>query len=306
MRLWRWLSRGLIGLSAATAPATAQELDPIDAPPPREAAPPPAARRDLRPPLGLLPESDDALIDPRMARSWGAAPPRWFVATTVDAGFVYARPRLSLGRGRPFTAWTGLDVNPIAADEGLGAYAGLRWELPAFDVRAGARYFWAFEHTYLSRQPSYDRLDLETSTGARAAIVTWETEADAALPLGPGLVLLRASASYVTGVPEGQDVFEETLRVIVEPPFVWRGRVGYALSFGAHRQHSVGLVVDVLDVPRREDSRTIRSGPVVRMTLSRRVEVRGSFVMTLVSPDRIGLVGGDFTELGVRYRWATE
>jgi hypothetical protein len=42
------------------------------------------------------------------------------------------------------------------------------------------------------------------------------------------------------------------------------------------------------------------------MALSRRVEVRGSFVFTVVSPDRIGLVGGDFTELGVRYRWASE
>ena len=44
----------------------------------------------------------------------------------------------------------------------------------------------------------------------------------------------------------------------------------------------------------------------MRIVLSRRVEVRGSFVVSLISPDRFGLVGGDFTELGVRYRWATE
>jgi hypothetical protein len=44
----------------------------------------------------------------------------------------------------------------------------------------------------------------------------------------------------------------------------------------------------------------------MRMQLSRRVEVRGSFIATVVSPDRIGRVGGDFTELGVRYRWASE
>ena len=31
-----------------------------------------------------------------------------------------------------------------------------------------------------------------------------------------------------------------------------------------------------------------------------------SFITTLISPDRIGLQGGDFTELGVRYRWASE
>ena len=118
--------------------------------------------------------------------------------------------------------------------------------------------------------------------------------------------MLRGSASYVTGVPEGQYVFEETLHVIVAPPLVWRVRGGYALSFGPQRQHSVGLVVDVLDIPKRDDSVTLRVGPLLRFVLSRRVDVRGSFVVTAVSPDRIGLVGGDFTELGVRYRWATE
>jgi hypothetical protein len=101
-------------------------------------------------------------------------------------------------------------------------------------------------------------------------------------------------------------VFEETLRVIVKPPLVWRGRAGYALRFGRYSQHSIGFVVDVLDVPARDDSRTVRLGPIVRLVLSRRVELRGSFVTSVFSPDRIGLLSGDFTELGVRYRWATE
>ena len=68
----------------------------------------------------------------------------------------------------------------------------------------------------------------------------------------------------------------------------------------------MGPVFDVLLVPRREDARTFRAGPVMRIQLSRHFDVRGSFVTTLSSPDRLGLTGGDFTELGVRYRWATE
>jgi hypothetical protein len=131
-------------------------------------------------------------------------------------------------------------------------------------------------------------------------------EADAALPVGPGSILLRGSVSYVTLVPERHAVFEETLHVIVEPPLVWRGRAGYVFTFGEHRQHSVGLVADFLDVPKRDDSETVRAGPVLRMTLSRRVDVRGTFVVPILTPDTIGLLGGDFTELGVRYRWATE
>ena len=261
---------------------------------------------DAKPPLSILPTPPDALVDPRMARSWGTLPPRAFVASTVDFGFVYFRPRLSLGYGRPFTQWVGADVNGIATTNGLGTYGGGRLEIPHLDWRVGARYFSAFSHTFLPNQDSYSRLDIENSAGAKAHVLTLESEVDLSLNAGPGTVLLRGSGSYLTGVPQGQSVYEETLHIIVRPPFVWRTRLAYVFRFGAHDQHSIGPAVDVLDVPKRDDSLTIRVGPIVRMALSRRVDVRGSFIMTVLSPDRIGLVGGDFTELGVRYRWASE
>jgi hypothetical protein len=174
------------------------------------------------------------------------------------------------------------------------------------DWRIGPRYFSSFEHTYLDRKPRYQRIDLERDSGTPARTVTWESELDLSLKVGPGAFLLRGSASYITGVPEGQDVYEETLRIIVSPPFVWRARLAYVFLFGSHNQHSLGPAVDILDVPKRDDSSSIRVGPILRMQLSRRVDVRGSFIATVVSPDRIGLAGGDFTELGLRYRWASE
>ncbi len=70
--------------------------------------------------------------------------------------------------------------------------------------------------------------------------------------------------------------------------------------------HCVSDVAGVTGVGTRDDSRTVRAGPIVRIVLSRRVEVRGAFVPTVLSPDHIGLIGGDFTELGFRYRWAME
>jgi hypothetical protein len=261
---------------------------------------------DAKPPLGLLPTPEDALMDPRMALSWGTLPPRDFVATTVDLGFVYARPRLSLGYGRPFTEWIGVDVNPIAEQNGLGAYAGLRVEIPHLDFRLGPRYFASFEHTYLPRQHTYSRLDLEDNWGRASHTLTYEAELNLTFTVGPGRLLLLGSASYVTGVPDGYNAFEETLHIIVDPPLVWRTRVAYLFTFGSRNQHSIGPAVDFLDVPKRDDSRTIRVGPLLRLALSRRVEVRGSFIVTVSSPDRIGLPGGDFTELGVRYRWASE
>jgi hypothetical protein len=304
------LRRGIRALActlgvACLAPCAHAETPPSAAQSSRR-TPTPIPADAERPPLGLFPTPRDALIDPTMARSWAAAPERLFVATTVDLGYVYARPRVSLGYGKPFTRWVGVDANPIATNTGLGLYGGLRGVFPHLDLRVGARQFWAFTHTYLPPKESYHRIDLETQTGNPARYLTFEAELDAALPLGPGQVLLRASGSYVLGVPEGQSVFEETLHVIVKPPFVWRARAGYALDFGPRGQHSIGVVVDLLDVQKRDDSRTIRVGPILRFVLSRRVDVRGSFVATVVSPDHIGLIGGDFTELGVRYRWASE
>jgi hypothetical protein len=260
-----------------------------------------------KPPLGLFPTPpEDALMDPRMVRSWGAAPARTFVSTTVDVGFLYLRPRVALGYGKPFTSWVGIEANPIVTSEELAIYGGLRLEVSYFDLRLGPRFFRAFNHTYLDDRPSFTRLELETANGPQATATTYEAEIDLSVPIGPGNIVGRGSVSYVTGVPAGQDVFEETLHVIVRPPWVWRGRLGYAIRFGAYQQHSIGLIAEVLDVPMRDDAVTVRAGPLLRFLLSRRVELRGSFVVPVVSPDSIGIVGGDFAELGVRYRWASE
>jgi hypothetical protein len=303
----RMLTRLLVGttttVAAITAAGHARGQTQTEVTPPVSITIPIDAEK---PPLGIFPSSEDALMDPRMARSWSVAPPRWFVSSTVDVGFVYLRPRVALGYGKPFTSWVGIEANPIVTSGELAVYGGLRLELPFFDLRVGPRFFRAFDHTYLDEQPSYTRLELETANGPQATATTYEAEMDLSIPVGPGNIVGRASVSYVTGVPDGQEVFEETLHVIVRPPWVLRGRLGYAFRFGTYRQHSIGLIAEVLDVPMRGDAITLRAGPLIRFVLSRRVELRGSFVVPVVSPDSIGIVGGDFAELGVRYRWATE
>ena len=254
------------------------------------------------PPDGM----SDNLVDSHSRRTWNEGVPRLFFATTIDVGWVYLRPRTSVGWGKPFNSWLGFDFNPVISGNGIGVYGGIRLSLPRFDMRVGPRYVFSFNRYYLNPQDSYDRLDLDSSTNPQAKMVTMESEIEFSLPGGPGDIIGLVSGSYVTGVPEDKFVFEETLRIVVNPPLVWRARAGYVFRFGSYRQHSIGLVVDGLDVPKREDSKTVRFGPVVRVVLSRHVEVRGSFVPTVYSQDKLGIVGGDFTELGFRYRWATE
>ena len=247
----------------------------------------------------------DDWVDWMMRRSWATGPARPFVATTLDIGYLYLRPRASFGYGKPFTSFVAIDVNPIISQSAYGGYGGLRLTLPFLTWRGGVRYSASFTRAYLDPKVTYDRLDFDVTTNAKAHVVTWETELEGAVPLGPGEITALASLSYVTNVPDDKFVFEETLRVIVDPPWVWRARGGYVVRFGSRDQHSAGLVVDAIGVPGR-DKVTLRFGPIIRIVLSRRVEVRGSFVGTVSSPDEIGLDGADFTELGLRYRWATE
>jgi hypothetical protein len=270
----------LAATSAAAPPASAQVATSSTS----TAAPPST-------PLGGLP--------------WSAGTPRAFVATMIDFGYLYLRPRLMLGYGRPHAAWVGLEANPIVSGAGLGGYGGLRAAYGGFDLRVGARGYSAFERTYLLPEDSYERVTVASTVGDNAAYVTVEGELNGSLPLGPGELVGLGSLSYVLGVPDEQRVYEETLRVIVDPPWVWRMRGGYVWFPIEGARHSLGVVLDVVGVPER-DAVTVRTGLVLRVVISRALELRGSFVPAVLTPDGIGILGGDFGELGLRWRWATD
>jgi hypothetical protein len=235
---------------------------------------------------------------------WERRGARPFLATTIDGGYLYLRPRLSLGYGKPFVLWGGVDVNPIATSTGLGAYGGLRLQVPWFDVRVGARGFLAFQHDLLPPQAHYSTVDLNTTTGSISRYVTLEAELSGGIPAGPGSILLVLTASSVQGVPRGRFVYEETLRVITSPPAIYRARTGYALRLGSEGAARVGVVGEVLDLPDRRDY-VIRVGMVASFAIDDHLEALGVLLIPVKSPDSIGIAGGDFGELGLRYRWAT-
>ncbi len=304
----RLLSRPTVlvrtGLTALLASAStfAQAL-PAPAPPAEGALPvkaPDTTSANQVSATEASPESDEGNTS-----YWSRGAVRPFVATAIDLGYLYLRPRASFGYGRPFEKWVGVDLNPQGSNRFLGAYGGLRFALPLVNLRVGARYVWAFQQHYLVPAAHYHRLDFESQTLARSVYTSLEAELTANLPAGPGAFLAIASGSILTGAPSGTYVYDEELRVIVDPPYVWRGRLGYALRLGREGRISIGLVADVIGVPRR-DEYVLRAGLVGSATLSSHIEVLGSLVPPILSPDSIGVAGGDFAQLGVRYRWATD
>ena len=137
--------------------ASAQDVPPgsgFDAPLPPEEPKPPGPEELTAPPPEAYGIPADPLIDVKSRRSWNEGPARPFLATTLDVGWTYLRPRASLGWGKPFVAWFGIDANPIIQGTGLGAYGGLRLALPRFDLRVGPRYFFGFNRNYLNPQRS--------------------------------------------------------------------------------------------------------------------------------------------------------
>ncbi len=235
---------------------------------------------------------------------WSRGEARPFLATTVDVGYLYLRPRITVGYGKPFTLWAGLDANPIVSNTGLGAYGGARVQIPWFDLRAGARAFRASEREFLVPQSNYSSVDLQDTTGQTSKYVTLEAELSGGIPLGPGTVLLVLTASSVRGVPAGFFVYEETLRVITSPPTIYRARTGYALRLGSEGNGRVGVVGEVIDLPGRS-ALVYRAGLIGSFAIDDHLEAVGLLVLPVKSPDSIGILGGDFAELGLRYRWAT-
>lgn len=290
-------------LAEEAAPIAAQAQTPPDASPASaEPVTPSTAQAPIPAPLADAPTM---WIDRNLTKSWELGGPRPFFSAQLDVGYLYVRPRVAVGYGKPFHRWVGIEANPfILAGQAAGGYAGIRLDLPNFDIRVGGRQTYSFNRSYQAPLVKYGRWDLESTEKPRSNITTLETEANVVIPAGPGAFIGLASVSYLLGVPEGDFVYEELLRVMVQPPWVLRSRVGYMFGFGEHRQASIGPAVDVLGIPERETV-VMRFGLLARFVLSRSFELRGTFMPRIISQDALGLLESDFTELGLRWRWAT-
>jgi hypothetical protein len=284
----RRLSRSLVALALLATPAVVR-AQPADAP---ELAPlpPPTAK-----PVPLV----DAPV-----LSWSLQPVRWFVSAEIDTGFLYVRPRFSTGYGRPHALWVGLDANPIFSSEGIAGYLGLRFDLPFVNLRAGGRYWYTFRRSFLLPDESYSVEDIELREGPPSRFLTWEAELTTNVPLGRGVLIAEGAFSLVTGVPDPYNVYEETLRVVVDPPYVWRARVGYTFAVDRERTVVIGPVLEFVGIPKR-DVVVYRAGALARVFISPSLEARGTFVPAVYTPDPLGARGGDAFLLGIRYRWAT-
>jgi hypothetical protein len=235
---------------------------------------------------------------------WTTDPTRFFVALRTDLGYLYLKPRISFGYGKPFSVWAGIEAVPYATPDSVGGYSGLRLQIDWLEVRAGARYVHAFWRQFLTPQPAYNLVDLAEITGHTSNYADLEAEVAAAIPAGPGNVLLLGTAESIQLVPAGYFVYDETLRVVVNPPPLYRARVGYSILFMPEHNARLGVVGEVLEIPDRK-AQVYRAGIVATFDVDDHLQAVATILAPVLSPDSLSFLGADYTELGIRYRWAT-
>jgi hypothetical protein len=230
---------------------------------------------------------------------------RPFFALTAEAGYGYVKPRFAFGYGRPFWSWLGIEMYPLTSLGGVGGYGGINASLPGIAFRAGARYYYPFSRTLLEPAVSFDRSDLDILRGPKGDYMALEAELTGTIPLFAGSLFAVLTAYRTELVQRDHFVFEDSLRAVMKPPYIARGRLGYLLALGAEGVLRIGPAADLILLPGREFS-IVRAGVLGSVLISPSLEAQASFIPVIMSRDNLGLMGGDFGQLGVRYRWATQ
>lgn len=232
---------------------------------------------------------------------WSLGSTRVFVSSTMDVGYLYFRPRLSIGYGRPHWSWIGAEISPSITSSSVLEYAGFRAASRYVDFRAGGRYAFSFSHKFLEPKASYSRDDIDTRAGRPSSYLALDSEVTFSVPLPVGGLFGIVGGYGILGVPAGLYVFDEALHTVVKPAFLARERLGYAFTF---RDLTLGAFGEVIENPGRGLT-TVRVGPSAGLQISDHLDLFATFAFVVASKDTSGLTGGDLGTLGVRYRWAS-
>jgi len=254
--------------------------------------------------VATAPPASSGTDQATVARYWELGRPRSFLSGTVEAGFVYLRLRLAAGYGKPYWRWFGAEAYPLLSLRSLGQYLGIGAALPGFTLRGGLRYEYPFSQTFLPPQAHYGWQDISLRGPDKADYLAYEAEATATIPSVLGSTFFVLTGEHIELAPEGYNLYENGLHVVVSPPWVWRGRIGQLVGFGRNEAIRVGVAADLIGLPGR-NAIVLRAGVLASVQLTSQLHAEASLIPVIVSPDELGLAGGDFGQLGIRYRFAT-
>lgn len=234
---------------------------------------------------------------------WSQGRTRAFVSSQLGGGAVYAKPQIALGYGKPFWSWFGIEAYALSTNSFAAGYAGVRGALPFANITLGVRESYSYLRSFLPVRDHYSVDDLARG-GPRARYFNLEAEAFLAVPVPGGYAAFDPLLYVVTDAPRHRYLYEESIRAIIHPPYVWAARLAYLLALGSDEQVKLGPLFEVVGLPGRGTA-ILRAGPIWSAGFTDHFELIGTFSMVLSSPDSLGIWHGPFGLVGVRYLFAT-
>lgn len=225
-----------------------------------------------------------------------------FVSLATDAGFIYARPRLTVGYGAPFWNYVGVEAAVISTNSFGQPSIGWRASLPFLDAILTAREVYPYNRRYMDPKDSHDSHDLRLDTGGRRSVYhAVDLEVALTAPLFHGGVFLQAHPLFVDA-PRDQHLYEEYIRAIIAPPFALATRGGYVYGIG-DGSVKLGGMLEYVVLPGRPGNVT-RLGPIALATFSKNLDGFAAFSFVASSPDNLDIQDGTYAFIGVLHRWA--
>jgi hypothetical protein len=224
---------------------------------------------------------------------WDQGNPRFFVSGRTEAG-LYLKQQLAVGYGQPHWFMVTGEAFGISTFSFGGAYAGVRGALPFLDLRLGTRYSYSYKRSYLPPKEHYVADDVNNvDSGPNAHYQSLEAELTGIIPAFDGFLFPVITVYHIYGIPDGVFVFDESLRGVVDPPWIMGFRLGYVKNFGRNDFIKLGVLP------------IFRMGPAGAITITDHIDLQGTLTVVIAGPDSLGLFDGAFGVLGFVYRWAT-
>lgn len=226
-----------------------------------------------------------------------------FASVATDFGFIYGRPRVTLGYGAPFWNFVGVDAYWMSTNSFSAPYVGWRASLPFLDAMFGVRRNLPYNRRILEVRDHHDQQELSLEDGGeRSAYTAVDFELNAVAPVLHGGLFLTVHPVYVD-LPSDLHVYEEVLRAVIKPPFAVGIRGGYVYGVGADQALQLGALGEYVVLPGRPKGVT-RLGPLAHATFSKHLEGFAAFSFVVDSPDTLGVVHGTYAFFGLLHRWA--
>lgn len=235
---------------------------------------------------------------------WGAGPTRFFAGVVFETGGISSKTELDIGYGKPHHMWAGLDVESQLSLRGMNTFVGARAVAPWGSVRFGPRFWTGLGQKLIEPVDVVTKPLLDVDEGPASKYLSLDAEVSFNIPLPFGSIGALVTGYGILAVEDGYYVFEDALRVVIDPPFVGRVRLSYLAPIGTPPTMRVGGLAELVYNPGREYA-NVRIGPAVAVSLTHHLEAVAAAAFSVYNPDEIGVAGADLGQIGLRYRWAT-